>query len=58
MRYFKQKYTTLDITYSDGKNEVRTFTPTELAAFKRTKQYKTVLSKKVIFGIEMKIKTL
>lgn len=58
MRIIKLKFTTLDIVYEKGGIETRTFTPVELAAFKRSKRYKEIISKKVILSWEVKIKTL
>lgn len=57
MRTIKLKFTTLDIVYSTGKVETKTFTPVEMAGFKRSKSYKNIISKKVILQWEVKIKT-
>jgi hypothetical protein len=58
MRTIKFSFVTLDMIFEDRSMEVRTFTPMELAAFKRSKRYKKLLSKKVLLQWEVKLKTL
>ena len=48
MRTIKFSFVTLDLFYQDGYNEIKTFSPLELAAFKRSKKFKQLLSKKVV----------
>jgi hypothetical protein len=57
VRLTKINLKTLDLIYASGKTEVITFTPTELAGFKRSKRYKEIISKKTISIINIQIKT-
>jgi hypothetical protein len=58
MRVTKINLKTVEIVYTSGKVEVITFTPTELAGFKRSKRYKQIITKKTIAVINIQIKTL
>lgn len=56
MRTIIFSFVTLDIFYEDGSNEIKTFSPQELAGFKRSKKYKTILSKKTICSWQTRLK--
>jgi hypothetical protein len=46
-----------DICYEGGEGEIVGYTAKDWAAFRRTKKFKTVLSKKILASIAVKIKT-
>lgn len=50
--------TVWEIVYENGSSEIRGFTKMEWASFKRSKIFKTVLSKKRLCAISVNIKTL
>jgi hypothetical protein len=50
--------TVLEITYENGTSEIKGFTKKDWAAFRRSKIFKTVLSKKKLCSISVNIKTL
>lgn len=52
----KIQITLMDIFYEGGKSEVRSFTRKELAGFKRSNDYKKIISKKKLCTITVDIR--
>jgi hypothetical protein len=46
----------VDLVFDSGKNEIRTLTRQQLAGLKKSKIRKTILSKKMLAVIDIKIK--
>jgi hypothetical protein len=56
MRGREFEITLFDIIYENGETEIKSFTAKELGAFKRSNQYKKILSKKKLAQINLVIK--
>jgi hypothetical protein len=57
MQMFQHKVFVIQAVYENGYTECRTLTPMQVAAWKRSKDYKRLVSKKVLFTITTQIKT-
>jgi len=52
------RVTLMEITFDNGKSEIRAMTPAQIAGMKKSKERKSILAKRKLAAIEINIKLI